>query len=353
MKIASVIGARPQFVKCSILSKELRKRYREIIIHTGQHYDYELSKVFFNELNIAEPNYNLAVGSHTHGYQLGEMVKKIEEVLIKLTPDLVLVYGDTNTTLAGALAAAKLQIKVGHIEAGLRSFDKTMAEEINRELTDHCSSLLFCPTQTAVTNLKNEHVLSGVYLTGNVMADALLANSGVIEKSGILEELGLKSEEYLLATIHRQSNTDNKESLAAIVNTFYQVEETIVLPLHPRTEKYLKKYGLYSKLAEKIKVVKPLGYIEFQKLLSHASKVLTDSGSVQIEAYIVGIPCITLRENTEWVETVEDGWNVLAGTDSQKIVLLAEQFKPAERRKNLFAPGASESISRVISDSLD
>ncbi|MFC2007797.1 non-hydrolyzing UDP-N-acetylglucosamine 2-epimerase [Chloroflexota bacterium] len=348
MKIVSVIGARPQFIKCSVLSREIRKKHQEIIIHTGQHYDYEMDKLFFDELQIPEPDYNLEVGSGTHGYQTGEMLKKLEQVLIQEKPNLVLVYGDTNSTLAGALAAAKLQIRLGHVEAGLRSFDKSMPEEINRVLTDHCSDLLFCPTQTAAKNLKNEHISCGIYITGDVMADALLYAREVAERSGILEELGLRSKEYLVATIHRQGNVDNQRNLSAIVDTLCRIDETVVFPVHPRTEKSLKQFKLYRKLKGKVKVLKPLGYVEFIKLLSNSKRVITDSGGIQKEAYILKVPCITVRETTEWVETVKNGWNVLTGVDIERITKMAREFQPCGEQKNVFGHNASKKICVAI-----
>ncbi|HUV45624.1 MAG TPA: UDP-N-acetylglucosamine 2-epimerase (non-hydrolyzing) [Dehalococcoidia bacterium] len=348
MKIASIIGARPQFIKYAPLSRELRKLHQEIIIHTGQHYDYEMDRVFFDELEIPKPGYNLEVGSGTHGYQTGEMLRRIEGVLVTENPDLVLVYGDTNSTLAGALAAVKLQIKVGHVEAGLRSFDKTMPEEINRVLTDHCSDYLFCPTQTAADNLKREGIVRGVYVTGDVMVDALLYNKEIAERSNILDRLGLESNKYLVSTIHRQANTDYEENLRSIVDAYCEIDEIIVFPLHPRTEKFLKEYGLYGRLTEKVKLTEPLGYLEFLKLLSHAMKVLTDSGGIQKEAYILKVPCITLRDNTEWVETVEDGWNVLVGVDKERIVRMAREFQPNGEQRNIFGQDACQEISKAI-----
>ena len=341
MKIATVIGARPQFIKMAPVSRVLRKHFSEIIIHTGQHYDYEMNKIFFDELKISEPDYHLGVGSGSHGYQTGEMLKRIEGVLMKEKPDLVLTYGDTNSTLAGAVAGAKLHINVGHVEAGMRSFDKSMPEEINRILTDHCSGLLFCPTKNAVENLKKEGIANGVYLTGDVMVDSLLYNKEIAEsKFMILSDLDLKSKEYLVATIHRASNTDNKENLKNIVDAFSTVEETIVFPVHPRTEKFLKEYGLYAKLKASVKLIKPLGYLDFLKLMSHAKKIITDSGGIQKEAYILRVPCITLRKNTEWVETVEDGWNVLVGADKEKITKMVKEFEPLPKmHKERFGSG--------------
>ncbi|AKG53562.1 UDP-N-acetylglucosamine 2-epimerase [Dehalogenimonas sp. WBC-2] len=350
MKTISVIGARPQFIKYAPLSKELHKHFTEKLIHTGQHYDYLMNKIFFEELEIPEPDYYLGVGSGTHGAQTGDMLKKIEEILDLEKPDMVLVYGDTNSTLAGALAASKMQIKIGHIEAGLRSFDKSMPEEINRVLTDHCSDLLFCPTQTAIDNLHKEGIAQGVHLTGDVMVDASLYARIRAESSDILERLHLKSKEYLLATVHRASNTDVKENLANIVEAFCQLDETLVLPLHPRTTKQLKHFGLYEKLASKVKLTEPLGYLEFTKLLNHASKVLTDSGGVQKEAYILGVPCITLRDTTEWVETVDTGWNTLAGTNAEIIVASVIEFQPQKHLANSFPCGACDRIIKTMEE---
>lgn len=348
MKIVSIVGARPQFIKCAPLSRELRKQHQEVLVHTGQHYDYLMNKVFFDELDIPAPDYNLEVGSGSHGVQTGEMLKKIEAVLMSETPDLVLVYGDTNSTLAGALAAVKMHIKTAHVEAGLRSFDRAMPEEINRVVADHCSDWLFCPTQTAVDNLAKEGITRGVYLTGDVMVDASLYAGERAESSDILEKLNLKSKQYILATVHRASNTDNKENLENIVNAFCRLKETVVFPLHPRTEKQLRVFGLYDKLAQCVKLIEPLGYLEFTKLLNHASKILTDSGGVQKEAYIYKVPCITLRDNTEWVETVQDGWNVLAGTNMEKIVDAVFNFTPSPKHSDVFPSGACKRIAEII-----
>ena len=350
MKIISIIGARPQFVKCAPVSTELRKKHEEILIHTGQHYDDELSSVFFKELEIPEPDYNLGVGSEIHGEQTGKMIIAIEKVLMKEEPDTVLVYGDTNSTLAGALAAVKLHSKVAHVEAGLRSFDRRMPEEINRVLTDHASDILFCPTQTAVENLKKEGIVNRVYNVGDVMFDALLHNKEIAEKkSTILEDLGLKHKQYLVATIHRPSNTDDRESLQSIVDAFCEIDETIVFPVHPRTVKYLKEYGLHEKLQKHVKLVKPLGYLDFLKLMAHARKILTDSGGVQKEAYMLKVPCITLRENTEWIETVDDGWNVLVGVNRERIVRMVGEFESKGKQKDIFGDGkASVKIEGVI-----
>lgn len=350
-KIISIVGARPNFIKCAPLSKEIRKEFNEVIIHTGQHYNYEMNRVFFEELDIPEPDYHLDVGSGSHGYQTGEMIKRIEEVLLKEEPDLVLVYGDTNSTIAGALAASKLHIKVAHIESGLRSYDKSMPEEINRILTDHCSDILFCPTETSVEILKKEGITNEVHLTGDVMVDALKKNIKIAEKKAmILDEINLKPKKYYLATIHRAENTDDFKRLKNIVDAFCEIGN-LVFPCHPRTEKHLKGFGLWDRLVENTKVIKPVGYLNMLMLEKSARKVLTDSGGVQKEAYIFKVPCITLRDNTEWVETVEDGWNVLVGADEEKIVKGVNQFEPGNKQRNVFGEGdASKRIVKIIGE---
>jgi len=351
MKIVSIVGARPQFIKCSPVSKELRKDHQEILVHTGQHYDYEMSKLFFEEMGIPKPDYNLDVGSGPQGKQTGEMLIKIEKVLLEEKPDFVLVYGDTNSTLAGALAATKLHIKVGHVEAGLRSFDTSMPEEINRILTDHASDILFVPTKTAVENLKKEGISDRVHLTGDVMYDALLHNIKIAEKSNILETLHVTSKDYFLVTIHRQSNTDDAENLSNILNALSQVEGKVLFPVHPRTQKFIKTYGLEEKIKDNVSLVKPVGYIDFLWLEKNAKKILTDSGGIQKEAYLLKIPCITLRENTEWIETVEDKWNVLVGADKEKIVDAAKSFTPPQKQSNHFGDGkASKKIKNVLDE---
>jgi UDP-N-acetylglucosamine 2-epimerase len=354
MKIISIIGARPQFIKASVVSEELRKNFTEVIIHTGQHYDYEMSKLFFEQLNIPKPDYHLNVGSGTHGYQTGEMLKRIEEILIAEKPDLVLTYGDTNSTLAGALAASKMHVKTGHIEAGLRSFDKSMPEEINRIITDHCSDLLFCPTKTAVNNLKSEGITSGVYLTGDVMVDCLLKYIEVAEeKTTILEDLGIDRKRYLVVTIHRASNTDNRANLEQIVGALSEINEPIIFPIHPRTRKRLIEFGLYDKLINQknIKVIQPAGYLEFLMLMKNARIIITDSGGIQKEAYILKVPCITLRENTEWVETVQDGWNVLVGAKKETIVNVCSVEESNKSYNNHFGRGnASGKIVQYLNN---
>ncbi|WP_214084038.1 non-hydrolyzing UDP-N-acetylglucosamine 2-epimerase [Methanoculleus sp.] len=347
MKIASIVGARPQFIKCAPVSRELRKDHEEVLVHTGQHYDHGMSEVFFEELRIPKPDYNLNIGSGTHGHQTGAMLGAIEDVLRKENPDLVLVYGDTNSTLAGALAAAKLHIPVAHVEAGLRSNDRRMPEEVNRVLTDHASDLLFCPTETAVANLAAEGITGGVHLVGDVMLDAMNYNRALAEeRSRVLEEVGVRPGEYLVITVHRPSNTDNRENMAAILGALGEAGRPVVFPVHPRTRKYLSEYGLLAEMPENVRVAEPLGYLDMIRLMAHAEKVLTDSGGIQKEAYMLGVPCITLRENTEWVETVEAGWNVLVGAERERIIDAIRHFSSGGRQKSVFGDGSASVLIR-------
>jgi len=351
MKIISIIGARPHFIKYAVLSKEIQKKHQDMLIHTGQHYDYNMNKIFFDELGILEPAYNLGIGSGTYAYQTGEMLKSIENVLVKEKPELVIVYGDTNTTVAGALAAAQLHITVAHVEAGLRNYDKSVPEEINRVIADYCSDYLFCPTKTAVDNLKKESLIKGVYLTGDVMVDALYFYKEKAERSSVLDDLKLTNKKYIVVTVHRAGNTDNVQNLENIANALIKLAEygeTVVFPVHPRSLKILKAIDLLKRLKEKVIITEPLGYLEFLKLLSHAGKVITDSGGIQKEAYILKVPCITLVDFTPWVETVEDGWNILAGPDTEKVVELALHFEPQRPNSNLFGVGACKKIAKII-----
>jgi len=363
MKIVTIVGARPQFIKCAPVSRVLREEHEEILVHTGQHYDANMSDVFFTELSIPAPDYNLGIGSGPQGEQTGRMLAEIEIVLEKERPDMVLVYGDTNSTLAGALAAAKLHIPVAHVEAGLRSFDRSMPEEINRIVTDHVSDLLFCPTQTAVDNLAAEGVTKGVHLTGDVMVDALIYNKEIAERSSmILGDLGLEDAlgKYYVATVHRASNTDSEENLQSIMEAFGVIGGPngdpdgdwdgcpIIFPAHPRTIKCLKEYDLFDGLPENICLTEPLPYLDMLNLMRHAKMILTDSGGVQKEAYILKVPCVTLRENTEWVETLEGGWNVLVGADFKKIVD-AVRAAPAERTEPPSVFGKGDAAEKMLS----
>jgi len=325
LNIVSIVGARPQFVKAAVVSRALRKlpNVAEVLVHTGQHYDQMMSAVFFEELEIPQANFNLGIGSGAHGMQTGRMLEEIERVLLETVPDWVLVYGDTNSTLAGSLAASKLHIRVAHVEAGLRSFNRRMPEETNRVLTDHLADLLFAPTDAAVRNLNNEGITKGVVRSGDVMFDAsLFYGQRAEEKSTILEKLGLKPKGFVLATVHRAENTDDISRLTAIFDAFAQVsdEVAVVVPLHPRTRAVLKSKGKQS-WEEKIRIIDPVGYLDMLRLEKNAALIATDSGGVQKEAYFYRVPCVTLRDETEWVELVNEGWNHLAPPTSSKSVL--------------------------------
>lgn len=320
--ICSVVGARPQFVKLAPLSKLLQQQYNEIIVHTGQHYDKRLSKVFFDTLNIPKPNYNLNVRSGTHGAQTGTMLTGLEKLFTKLKPELVLVFGDTNSTLAGALAAAKMHIPVAHIESGMRSFNKKMPEERNRVITDHISDILFCSTEQSKNWLAQENITSNVHIVGDLMIDALIEHEkNAKTNSNILQSIKLKPKSYILSTIHRAENTDSKIRLENILAALKQSNKQIILPLHPRTKKMITKHRLSKYLNSKnISVLNPVSYLDMLQLEMNAAKIATDSGGIQKEAYFFKIPCITLRDETEWLETVKEKWNVVVGDDRKKIV---------------------------------
>lgn len=315
--ILTVVGARPQFIKASVVSAELKRLgIPEKMIHTGQHYDSNMSDLFFEELEIPKPAFNLGIGSGSHGAQTAKMLAGIEEIILAEKPSWVLVYGDTNSTLAGALAAAKLHVPIAHVEAGLRSFNKKMPEEINRVLTDHCSDLLFAPTDDAVKNLKNEGVPAvKVKLVGDVMFDvARHFGQRAEERSRILERLELRPGSYILSTVHRAENTDVTARMQAIFEALAEVAsgKTVVLPMHPRTRAILRQTDSLRKPLEKLKVIDPVGYLDMLKLEKNAALIATDSGGVQKEAFFYRVPCVTMRDETEWVELVESGWNRLA-----------------------------------------
>jgi UDP-N-acetylglucosamine 2-epimerase len=357
MKIISVVGARPQFIKLASLSKELRKKHQEIILHTGQHYDFELSQMFFSELHIPEPDYNLEIGSAEHGEQTERMLKSIEEVLLFEKPDLVIVYGDTNSTLAGALASAKLNIPVAHVEAGLRSFKKSMPEEINRVLTDHVSSLLFCPTPTSVKNLKREGITKGVHLVGDVMYDSLKDHLKVAEKkSTIMTKLNLQKKEFYLVTVHRAENTEVRENLKKITQIVTRLDKKVVFPIHPRTRKRLSEFDLLDTFLKRHDLVlsNPVSYLDMLILEKNAQYVLTDSGGVQKEAFFLKIPCLTLRDETEWVETLEDGSNQVVGLEVDKVIRKIKRgnqfLRKVARKTTLTSRGASIKITKVIAN---
>lgn len=352
MKIVTIVGARPQFIKAAPVSRQVRKNHSEYLVHTGQHYDDNMSRLFFDELGIPVPDINLEIGSGPHAKQTGEMMVRIEEVLLEQKPDMVMVYGDTNSTLAGAIAAAKLNLPVAHVEAGLRSFNRHMPEEINRILTDKISNLLFCPTVTAVKHLEAEGITEGVHLTGDVMLDAALHFGRLAEeKESVLQKLGIKPKDYVLATCHRPQNTDVKEILEAIVEAFMESGETVIFPVHPRTVGFLKKFNLMERISgqDKLRLIEPVGYLEMIQLEKNAKKILTDSGGVQKEAYFYQVPCITMRPETEWTETVEDGWNVLVGSDKEKILDALANFSPDHAQNNHYGDGtASQKIAQLL-----
>ncbi len=337
-QIITIVGARPQFVKAAMLSRAIAlhnqnggETIKERLIHTGQHYDENMSRIFFSEMGILKPTWQLHCGNSSHGAMTGQMLIEIEKILLENRPDYVVVYGDTNSTLAGALAASKIHIPVVHIEAGLRSFNKAMPEEINRILTDHVSSLLCCPTKTAIQHLKKENIVDGVYHVGDIMYDAAILFSDKAEKeSDIMSRLHLKEKSFRLCTVHRAENTDSKERLTQIVEALQQIatnKNPLVLPLHPRTKQYLEKYNLMEKCRSNSNIIftEPLGFLDMVMLEKKALTILTDSGGIQKEAYFHQTPCITLREETEWTETISSGWNQLAGYKTDSILQCIEQ----------------------------
>ncbi|MBP1694866.1 MAG: UDP-N-acetylglucosamine 2-epimerase [Deltaproteobacteria bacterium] len=380
MKIVTIVGARPQFIKSGAISRAIqefnkrlqpqrckKRRIQEILVHTGQHYDYLMDKVFFEELELPKPDYHLGVGSGSHAKQTGMMLERIESILQKENPKVILLYGDTNSTLAGALAAAKLNIPVAHVEAGLRSYNQAMPEEVNRLLTDHLSTFLFCPTDQAARNLLKEGVKNGetrvVKKVGDVMYDSISYYSKLAEeKSTILKDLNLyfstpnselRTQNYYLATLHRAENTDDRRRLESILNAFDEIgrKTAVILPLHPRTRKMMKVYRLFSKFRN-VQFIEPVSYLGMLQLEKNAKAILTDSGGVQKEAYWLGVPCFTLREETEWVETIKSGWNVLTGAATKRIVeevAKAGRKVPPQKRKEILEDGrASRRIIQIL-----
>ncbi|RQG98433.1 non-hydrolyzing UDP-N-acetylglucosamine 2-epimerase [Natrarchaeobius oligotrophus] len=320
MRVCSVVGARPQFVKAAVISRKLREVGEEVLVHTGQHYDEELSDVFFEELDIPEPEYNLGVESDTHGRQTAKMIAALEPVVEETDPDAILLYGDTNSTLAGAIVGSKRDLTVAHVEAGLRSANWEMPEEVNRVLTDHASDLCFAPSRAAVTNLAEEGITEGVHWTGDVMYDAILdARERSRRRSTILEELDVDEGAFVLATVHRASNTDERSNLVSILDGLSAAPMPVVVPAHPRTVSRLREFDLWRRATEELEVIEPQGYLDFVRLLDGAERVATDSGGVQKEAFFLGTRCLTLREETEWTETVDCGWNRLVGPNADSI----------------------------------
>jgi UDP-N-acetylglucosamine 2-epimerase len=341
MKILTVVGARPQFIKAAPFSRAVRERHEEILVHTGQHYDDNMSAVFFDELGLPPPDEHLGAGSASHAVQTAQILERLEPVVQKHAPDRVVIFGDTNSTLAGALVAAKLDVPLAHVEAGLRSYVRSMPEEINRVVADHLSAYLFAPTQGAVDNLAREGITAGVSLTGDIMVDALRMHApAAVERSTLARELGLAPGEYALATVHRAANTDDAAVLEAIVGALGEIGMPVVLPLHPRTRAAMDRAGI--KAASAVQVIEPVGYIDMLALESAARVVLTDSGGIQKEAYLLGVPCVTLREETEWPETLAGGgWNVLAGADRARILAGARRSRPTEQPPAVFGDGAA------------
>jgi len=344
--VLAVVGTRPQFVKAALVSRALRRSHREILVHTGQHYDDEMSALFFRELELPEPDEHLMVGSGTHAEQTARMLVGVEGAIGRAKPDVVLVYGDTNSALAGALAAVKMGVPVVHVEAGCRSYDRTMPEEINRVMIDHTSRLLLCPTSRAVRNLAREGITEGVHWVGDVMLDLLRNHLPRAEqRSQILQTLGLAPASYLVATIHRASNTDCTERLCAILEALEQVERPVVVPVHPRTRRAMSALG--RTWNPRVRFIDPVGYLDMLVLLRHAQMVLTDSGGIQKETFFLGIPCLTLRDTTEWEETVEAGWNRLVGTDRAAIVEAVRSWTPTGTPSDgVF--GGGRAVERIV-----
>lgn len=351
MRVVTLVGARPQFIKAAPVSRALRQQHEEVLIHSGQHYDYDMSDVFFEELGIPRPDHNLGVGSGGHGHMTGAMMGPLEDLLQESEPDMVIVYGDTNTTLAGAITAAKLGLPVAHIEAGLRSFNRTMPEEVNRVVADHVCDLLLAPTKAAIENLTAEGITEGVELVGDVMLDTARHFAETQDAGPVLDGLGLTPGEYFFATVHRAGNADDPERLAAIVCALGRLPLPVVWSVHPRTRASLASFGLASVVeeSENVRAIPPVSYKEAVALIRNAAALLTDSGGMQKEAYFFGVPCVTLREETEWVETVELGWNTLVGSDEEAIVAAATDLSRPDERPSVYGDGhAAEAVVAAI-----
>jgi UDP-N-acetylglucosamine 2-epimerase len=349
MRIVSVVGARPQFIKAAVLSAALRREFDEVLVHTGQHYDDLMSDVFFRELGLPQPDVNLGVGSASHALQTARMLEGLEPVLLRERPDIVLVYGDTNSTLAGALTASKLRIPVAHVEAGFRSYERDLPEETNRVLTDHVASYLFCATAKAVECLRSEGIEAGVHNVGDLMYDSVLTalpRAEAVEKE-ILARHGVERQEYYLATVHRAASTDDAKVLASLLEAFGRLDLPVVLPLHPRTRGAMDAAGLM--VVPNVRVSEPVSYVEMLALEHNARAILTDSGGVRREAYSLSIPCVTLRTESEWPETLDTGWDVLAGSDVEAIVTAATRPRPDTPPPPLFGDGhAADRIVEIL-----
>ena len=351
-KIITVVGARPQFIKAAPVSKVLRKYFHEILLHTGQHYDKNMSDIFFSQLSIPEPDINLQVGSASHAEQTAKMLMKMEKVFMDESPSLIIIYGDTNSTLAASIAASKIHIPVAHIEAGLRNFDLTIPEEVNRVVADRLSNYLFAPTLTAIKNLNSEGITKNVYLTGDVMVDALYFGLDIAKKkSNILSELQLLAKNYCLATIHRAENTDDIEKLKQIILSLGEFSEKVVFPVHPRTKKVIQENDI--SIPKNVQIISPLGYLDFITLESDAKIIVTDSGGVQKEAFCLKVPCITIFPSTSWIETVEDGWNKLADATMESILKAYHSTYNLNSYNAHFGDGhAADRIVKIIKEVL-
>jgi UDP-N-acetylglucosamine 2-epimerase len=346
MRIFSIVGARPQFIKLAPLSAKLLGIHEEIIVHTGQHYDYALSEKIFQDLEIRKPDIHLGIGSGSHATQTAEMMIKLELAMIDRKPDLIIIFGDTNSTLAGALAASKLKIPIVHIEAGLRSFNKAMPEEINRIVADHVSDYLFAPTKTAVTNLMTEGKVNSTFLTGDIMVDTLKKSLPIAkQKSRILNELNLEGKKYNLLTLHRDYTVDKPEILAPLLLQIGRLEDQIFFPVHPRTKKMLVSF---QTIPENIKLIEPVGYLDFIILQYYSAKIITDSGGIQKEAYLLKKPCITLRTETEWIETVEEKWNLLLSPDDPEIAGKIDSFVTPKEQNPVFGENVTDQMIKII-----
>ena len=346
MKIFSIVGARPQFIKLAPLSSRLAGLHDEVIVHTGQHYDYLMSEKIFLDLGIRKPDIHLETGSGSHASQTGEMMIRLEAAMNEHKPDVVIVFGDTNSTLAGAITAAKLTIPIIHIEAGLRSYNKNMPEEINRIVADHISEYLFVPTQTAVDILKTEGLEKNTFFTGDIMVDTMANNIKIaLQKSTIISALKLENGEYNLLTLHRNYNVDNTDILENLLNQLAALEEKIIFPVHPRTKKMLATTYV---IPENIQMTEPMGYLDFITLEHSSKRIITDSGGIQKEAYILRKPCITLRTETEWVETVEEKWNLLINPADSEIASKIYNFKVPGKQKDIFGKNVTEKMVNII-----
>jgi UDP-GlcNAc3NAcA epimerase len=342
IKIVSIVGARPQFIKLGALSRQLRLHFDEIVIHTGQHYDHEMSEVFFERLSLPKPDYHLGVGSGLHGAQTAEMLKAIEKILVEQKPDRVVIFGDTNSTLAGGLAAVKLRIPVAHVEAGLRSYTQ-MPEEINRRIVDHISDLLFAPTAAAVVNMQRESVPGKILEVGDLLVEAVAHVQAEFDARSYLTTLGLSPRDYWLVTLHRADLTDSPTTLQAVLRRLSSLDGPSVFPLHPRTREALRRYGLEAQIPSHVKVIDPVGFGEMLALQSLARGIVTDSGGVQREAYILGTPCFTVRNETEWPETLQGGWNQVVGEDACDLQQALKADAPSGDRNPVFGDGTTAS----------